>query len=301
MRSLAVLLTLLAQPSLATLALAEVPRVATDTPVTHSLATMVMGDLGAPELLLDRGADAHDFQLRPSQRAVLGEADLVFWIGPAMTPWLERALDGSAPGKAIALLDLPGLTLRRFDEHASDHDHGAVDPHAWLDPRNALVWLDEIATALAARDPDNAAAYRTNAAAARGAIVDRAGRIANGLAGHTAPIVTAHDALGYFADRFAVTIADTVAAGDAAAPGAAHLSALRTRMETGEIACIFPEAGADPAIVETLAEGTETRIGRPLDPEGRLQDPGADLYGNVLTATGDAIRDCLEGQTQGQP
>ena len=298
MRSLAILLSLMAAP-----AWADVPRVLTDTPVTHSLVALVMGQTGEPELLMDRGTDAHDFQLRPSQRAMLGAADIVVWIGPAMTPWLKRALAGSDHGRSIALLDLPGVALRAFeaDDHETGHDHGEIDPHAWLDPNNALIWLDAIAAELAASDPDNAAAYAANAAAARASFVALAERIAGDLTGDAAPIVTAHDALGYFADRFGVTIADTVAAGDAAQPGAGHLSDLRARLQRGEIACIFPDAGTNPRIVETLAEGTNARIGRPLDPEGRLQEPGPDLYAKVLADIADAIIDCRASLPQNQP
>ena len=92
-------------------AVAEVPQVVTDTPVVQSLVTTVMGDLSEPMLLLDRGADAHDFQLRPSQVRALAGADLVIWIGPEMTPWLNRALQTGHDGQVIPLLATPGTRL----------------------------------------------------------------------------------------------------------------------------------------------------------------------------------------------
>ena len=52
-------------------AVAEVPKVVTDFAPTYGLVSMVMGDLGQPEILLDKGGNAHDFQLRPSQSAAL--------------------------------------------------------------------------------------------------------------------------------------------------------------------------------------------------------------------------------------
>ena len=66
---------------LATPALADVPKVMTDLPVVHSLTAQVMGDLGTPDILLDKGADPHHFQLKPSQARALSQADLVLWIG----------------------------------------------------------------------------------------------------------------------------------------------------------------------------------------------------------------------------
>jgi len=58
-------------------ALADVPRVMTDIAPIHSLTAQVMGDLGTPDLLLPPGADPHDFALRPSDAAALGNADIV--------------------------------------------------------------------------------------------------------------------------------------------------------------------------------------------------------------------------------
>lgn len=104
-------------------ALAEVPRVVTDIPPIHALAAQVMGDLGQPELLLDRGANAHSYQLRPSQAASLAEAGLILWVGPEMTPWMEHALDGLSPDvPRVALLAAEGTFQRQFGD-ASAHDH----------------------------------------------------------------------------------------------------------------------------------------------------------------------------------
>ena len=67
--------------------------VATDIPPVHSLVSMVMGDRGEAVLLMDQGADAHDFQLRPSQARSVANADSVIWMGPELTLWLDDALE----------------------------------------------------------------------------------------------------------------------------------------------------------------------------------------------------------------
>lgn len=110
-------------------ALAEVPRVVTDIPPVHALVSQVMGDLGTPDLLLEPGASEHDFQLRPSQAAGLADAELVVWIGPELTPWLDRALEGLGEDSArLGLLAVPGTYLQDFSAdgaHGTEpHDHG---------------------------------------------------------------------------------------------------------------------------------------------------------------------------------
>jgi zinc transport system substrate-binding protein len=90
-------------------AFAEVPAVVTDIPPVHALVSQVMGDLGQPMLLLERGADEHDFQLRPSQAAAVADAELVVWIGPELTPWLDGAMETRPEGaSALALCPQKG-------------------------------------------------------------------------------------------------------------------------------------------------------------------------------------------------
>ncbi len=314
----AVLAALLGAP-----AAADAPAVVTDIPVVHSLVAQVMGDRGDPVLLLDRGGDPHAFQMRPSQARALASADLVVWVGPQMTPWLDRALAGTgSAGARLTLLEVPGTRLRSYDaadghdhdghdhDHAGGeaegtadghdhdgHDHGhahtGIDPHAWLDPANAAVWLGAIAAALAAADPEGAAAYAANAEAAVAALDTLDAEMRALLAPAAGrPLVVFHDAYGYLAEAYGLTIAGTLTAGDAASPGAGGVSALRARVLAGEIACVFAEANHSPDLVAVLVEGTQTPTGM-LDPAGTMREPGPDHYAGTLRGLAEGIAGCL--------
>jgi len=313
----------LASLALTAAAQAEVPRVVTDIPPVHSLVAQVMGDLGAPELLLEQGASEHDFQLRPSQAAGLAEADLVIWIGPELTPWLDRALEGLEGGERLALLASEGTFLRDFAEsgaeaehdHDHDHDHGQMtgeghdhgddhaedhghshegtDPHAWLDPANAAHWAGVIAARLSALDPANAATYAANAQAAAQAIAATDAEVAALLAPvKDRPAIVFHDAYGYLAGHYGLTLAGSIAAGDAAPPGAARLAALR---DEAKPVCVFPEAQHDARLAEQLADATGARLGAPLDPVGSTLPAGPSLYGDLMRALGTSLAGCLAG------
>ena len=115
-------------------ALADVPQVMTDIAPIHSLTAQVMGNLGAPDLLLPPGADPHDFALRPSDAARLGEADLVIWVGESLTPWLVEPLTTLAPQAAlVSLIDAPGWDMLEVREevgaHGNHDDHDEHDEH----------------------------------------------------------------------------------------------------------------------------------------------------------------------------
>ena len=300
MRLLVALATLVATP-----AFSEVPRVVTDIPAIHSLAAQVMGDLGAPELLLSSGADPHHFQMKPSQASALSKADLLFWVGPELTPWLGRAVSGiGVTGEAIELLEVPGTTTHAFaedhdEDHAEEaHSHDGLDSHAWLDPANAAVWIAAMASEMAKADPENADVYRANAVAADKALSATTAQINATLAPvHGAPIMMFHDAYAYFAEAFELNVVGSVTMGDAAAPGAARLSQLRDELAHDGVVCIFPDAQHDPAYLNAIAEGTGVKIGAPLDPSGSTLTYGAELYGALLTGLAKSIADCVVGES----
>jgi zinc transport system substrate-binding protein len=89
-----------------------------------------MQGVGEPSLIVAPGASPHEYSLRPSEATALQDADLVFWVGPELTPWLEGAVDTLAGEAAvIGLFDLEATTVLPVREtalfEAHDHDHGA--------------------------------------------------------------------------------------------------------------------------------------------------------------------------------
>jgi len=114
----------------ATPALAQAPRIVVDMPPTASLVQQVLGDLGEVHILLPRGASPHHHQLRPSDANALQQAQLLVWIGPELTPWLDKAAGTMGGDRAqLRLLTQPGSHVQGYaeaggDDHDHDHDHG---------------------------------------------------------------------------------------------------------------------------------------------------------------------------------
>lgn len=274
-------------------ALAEVPRVVTDIPAVHSLTAQVMGDLGEPVLLVTGASDPHNVQLRPSQARALARADMVIWVGPDLTPWLAQSLNSLAPdARFLALLDLPETRLIGHGGRPAIAG-SAVDPHAWLDPENAALWLAAIADALSLQDPENSATYRANAISARQNIAALLSEIRADLVPATkAQLIVAHDAYGYFARRFGLNIAGVLSDGDAVKPGAAHLREIRRLLDSGTIACAFDEPNSNPALLKTLVKdiGVPTAV---LNPAGFGIEPGPELYGAMMRNLASDIAACI--------
>lgn len=288
---------------------AEVPRVATDIAPVQSLVARVMGDLGVPSLIVRPGASPHGYAMRPSEAGSLQDAEAVFWIGPELTPWLEGALTSLAPEASVTLLlEAPGTHVLAFRENAAfgvhdeeghdhdhdGHDHQGQDPHAWLDPLNAQIWLDVIAARLGSLDPDNAPTYRANAAAGRAELSALEAELAQALAPvREVPFVVFHDAFHYFEDRFNLAAVGAIALSDASDPGPARVAEVRRIVQETGARCVLAEPAFNPSLVQTVIEGSGARTAL-VDPMGSDIAPGAAFYPALLRSISAALVGCLE-------
>lgn len=301
---------------------ADTLRVVTDIAPVHSLVAQIMDGVGEPDLLLPASASPHDYAMRPSDARLLQDANAVFWVGNALTPWLSQALE-SLSGEAvkIELLEAEGTMRVNFregavfakaeDDHEHDHDHthndhghededdhddhahSGVDPHAWLDPSNAKIWLGVITRELSALDPENAKLYQGNLSKAQASIDVLTATLANKLEGaDDLRFVVLHDGYRYFEDRFGMQAVGAVSESDASAPSAGRVRDIREAIENEGISCLFTEAQLQSPLLEIIASETDTTVVT-LDPLGSLFAPGKDLYAqtmNAIAASFDACR-----------
>ncbi len=309
-----------------TVAATAAPQVATDIAPVHALAARVMQGVGEPTLIVPPGASPHGYALRPSEAAALEGADVVFWVGEALTPWLEKAIDALADrATAVELFAAPGVALLPLREgatfeahkhddheggdhadhadgdHAKDdhadthagHDHAGADPHVWLDPENAKAWLSAMAAALSSADPANAAAYAANADAGRAELDALSAEISATLGPvRGQPFVVFHDAYQYFEARFGVPAAGAVSVSDATAPSAARVAEIGATMRALGAACVFAEPQFSAGVAEAIAEGAGARVGV-LDPLGAALPTGPALYGDLLRGLAGSLAACL--------
>jgi zinc transport system substrate-binding protein len=287
-------------------AAAKVPVVAADIAPVASIAARVMQGVGAPGLILPPGASPHGYALRPSDARLLGDADIVVWVGPALTPWLADPIDALAPEAVrVTLETTPGvetLPVRSgaafeadTDEPAPPPGTAAIDGHLWLDPENAIAAARAIAAALAAADPEDAAAYAANSEAFAAEMAAEQAEIAARLAPlRGRPFLVFHDAYHYFEHRFDFPAAGSIVLQDGQAPGTARVAAIRRRVEDGGIVCAFAEPEFEPRLLRTVTEGTEVRTGV-IDGLGATLPPGPALYPALIEGIADSLEACLGG------
>jgi zinc transport system substrate-binding protein len=303
-------------------AYADTPQVAVDIAPVHSLVARVMDGVGTPDLIVQPGASPHEYSLRQSEAAALQDADLVFWIGPDLTPWLTDTIETLAPDAAVtALLEADGTIKLEFREGAlfeahdhgndedhdeegqeghadeeaghDDHGHSAYDPHAWLSPQNAKTWLNVIAGELSAADPDNAGAYFANAAAGRAEIEALIGEVTATLNPvRDGQFVVFHDAYQYFEMDFDLPASGAISIGDASDPSPARIAEIQDRIAEQGIDCVLAEPQFNPGLVATVLDGTEAQTSI-LDPLGSDLEPGLALYPQLIRNLSTALAGCM--------
>lgn len=301
---------------------AEAPRVVASIKPIHSLVAGVLEGVATPALVVQGAGSPHTYSLRPSDARALDEADVVFWIGPNLETFLEKPIRALSPdAEVVQLAEAESLTLLPtreggiWEEHAAEHAstaghhdeghaqahqdehhahaHGEFDMHLWLDPRNAEVMVGRIARVLTDADPDHAAIYQANAARLQAQLADLDAALAEKLAPvRDRPFLVFHDGYHYLEHRYGLAAAGAISVDPERRPGARRLGEIREHVEELDIACVFAEPQFEPALVETVVDGTDAKAAV-LDPLGAGLDAGPAQYFELMNELADSLVACL--------
>lgn len=210
--------------------------------------------------------DLHAFEPRPSDLRAIAEADLMAINGLGLEPWAERlatAANYRKPG-LVASRGVQPLIAGQHRHTGGAHTHGAFDPHAWQDVANTRLYIATIRDGLAAADPEGAPHY----AAAAIAYLAQLDRLDLDIRAAFLPIprnrrkiVTSHDAFSYYGDAYDIDFLAPQGLSTAAEPSARDLAALIAQIRREHVTALFLENTARPALLETVARETNTRIG----------------------------------------
>jgi manganese/iron transport system substrate-binding protein len=135
-------------------------RVVTTFTVIQDIAQNVAGSAAQVESITKPGAEIHDYQPTPRDIVKTQSADLVLWNGFNLERWFEKFFHNIKNVPSVVLTD--GIEPMGISEGPYS---GKPNPHAWMSPSNALIYVDNIRKALVKHDPANADTYNRNAAA----------------------------------------------------------------------------------------------------------------------------------------
>ena len=283
---------------------AEVKVVTTIKPI-HSLVAGVMDGLGSPSLIVDGSNSPHNFSLKPSHAKMIEDAEIIFWVGEDLETFMIKPLESIANNATkVSFMDLDSIIKLKFkeenilevegydDDHDDHDDHadGEFDAHIWLDPKNAIEIVNEIAKTLSLKDPNNKNVYYSNAEKLNHSLNELIEKI-NLSINKDARFIVFHDAYQYFEKRFDVSSAGALILNEEALPSAKKVSEIHKIIKKQNINCIISEPQFNPNIIKSIAQDSSILTGS-FDPLGSSFDTNKNLYFEMILSLSNSLKDC---------
>jgi ABC-type Zn uptake system ZnuABC Zn-binding protein ZnuA len=267
-------------------------RVIATTSVFADLAKMALGDSAQIESIVPAGIDVHTFQPSPSDVEKIQSADLIIANGLGLDSWIGSLIEASGKGEVDTLLLGEGLDQESGWVYLNNVEtSGALDPHIWLDPKGAILYVQRIADRVSRDAPDLAQRIAVSSAdginkiqafdqdlAAQFAAIDPARR----------KIVTMHDAFGYLARAYKIEIVGVAVASPGQDPSAQEIRALIDAIRAAGVTALFSEVQLPSKVLDQIAAETGTTVLQDLYSDALGASP-ADSYLGVMRTNADAI------------
>jgi zinc/manganese transport system substrate-binding protein len=226
--------------------------------------------------------DAHVYEPKPADAVAVAKADLILVNGLHFEGFLRRLIETSAPKGTIVELTKgvepiafkPEFAEAEESGHAGDeghehgdHDHGAIDPHAFQSIPNVRIYVKNIAEAFCAADPEGCVDYQTHAAAyieKLDALDTEMREAIASIPQEKRTVITSHDAFGYFEHEYGLTFLAPQGLATSSEPSAADVAKLVKQVRQDKASAIFMENITNPALIQQIARETGIRVGGTL-------------------------------------
>ena len=268
-------------------------KVATTFTVIADMARNVAGDAAEVVSITKPGAEIHNYQPTPRDIIKAQDADLILWNGLNLELWFERFFAN--------LSDVPSATISDGVEPIGIGEGpytGKPNPHAWMSPSDALIYVDNIAAAMAGHDPANADTYRTNAEAYKAAITDAVAPLRETLASIPEErrwLVTSEGAFSYLARDFGLKEAYLwpINADQQGTPQ--QVRKVIDLVRENDIPAVFSESTIPSDAARQVARETGARYGGVLYVDSLTESDGpAPTYLDLLRLTTSTIAEGLK-------
>ena len=295
-------------PSESTGAAADYTVIAT-TSIFADLAQLALGDNVTIETIIPAGVDVHTFEPSPADAQKLAGADLIVMNGLGLDEWALSLLEAAGKSEEDVLELAEGIDEsnawvylegeehdeeegeEHSEEEGEEHGHGGTDPHIWLDPKGAAIYVNRIAARVAAELPERAMAIESARDAGLAEITALDEELRVGFAAvdaSTRKIVTFHDAFGYFARAYEIEIVGVAVEAPGQEPSAKEIAALIDAIKAAGVTSVFSEAQFPSKVLDQVAAETGATVLENLYSDA-LGDAPANSYLGAMRANASAI------------
>jgi zinc/manganese transport system substrate-binding protein len=231
--------------------------------IIADMAEKIGGPRVAVASLIPRATDPHVFQPSPNDARLLQSAQIIFINGLGLEGSVERLIASTGQSKKQVVLSKK-ITPLHLVENGQDHGE---DPHAWHDVRNAKLYSEAIRDALILADPQGREEYARRAQDYLQALDALDTEIRRDLASippERRVIVTNHDAFGYFARAYQITMLAPQGVSTETEPSARDIARVIKQIRAQKIPAVFLENVTDPRLMTQISRETGAKIGNPL-------------------------------------
>ena len=216
----------------------------------------IAGDKIKVKSFMPIGLDPHDFEPSPSDAAKIYQSRVIIINGAGLERYLGKLMENINENQQVIIEASKGLISRTFPD---------IDPHFWLDPNNVIKYVENIETGLGKIDSNNTSLYDINSTQYIEKLkgLDRWIRKQVELIPENQRIlVTNHESLGYFADRYGFKIIGTIIASPDtnSSPSPKQVAQLIDKIKETGVKAIFLETGSNPQIAEQVAGETGIKV-----------------------------------------
>ncbi|MDD2924281.1 metal ABC transporter substrate-binding protein [Rhodoferax sp.] len=239
--------------------------VVTSFSILGDLVQAVGGDRVQVTTLVGPDADAHEFEPTPAHAKAILKSRLFVINGLNFEPWASK-LAKSAAYKGNTLVASQGISVRQLPAKPG-HAHADTDPHAWQDPRNAVLYVKNIAKSLSSLDPEGTSSYQKNSEAyikELEALDAFAQTQFAPLNPRQRQVITSHDAFGYFAARYQIRFLAPQGVSSEGEPSAKEVSQLIRQIQRDKIKAVFVENMTNPKLLAQISRDTGVTLGPKL-------------------------------------
>jgi ABC-type Zn uptake system ZnuABC Zn-binding protein ZnuA len=253
----------------------------TTTTILADVTRNVVGDRYSVGSLLPVGADPHSYQPTPQDTTKLSKSKVLVIHGAEYERFLDSLLE-SAEGERPLIDASTGLRLMTDPENGT-----GGDPHLWLDPNNVITYVENIREGMTEFDSEGAHVYESNADAYIAQLQELDAWI-NGQIAQIDPqrrlLVTNHESLSYFAERYGFTVVGTVieSFSSEASPSAQQMAALVEQIKLYEAPAIFLDASDNPQLAQQIAAETGVQVVTDLHLESLTDGSPAATYIDMM-------------------
>lgn len=232
------------------------------------IAQHVAGDQFTVESLVPLGVDPHSYTPTPQDAARLEDSQVLIINGGEYESFLTALLEG-AGGERLIITASDGLPARTAKPGEPSDPAESIDPHFWLDPTLVITYVENIRAGLTHRDPDHAQEYQANADDYIAQLNELDAWIQeqiNTIPPENRVLVTNHESLGYYADRYGLRVAGAIigSVSTESSPSARQLIELVQAVKASGAKAVFIEAGANQQLADQLAAETGIPVAPPL-------------------------------------